>query len=161
VIGRILLAAMREPGASFDLCNMIEDELGYQHASDSTNTWSLSGPTVKMNAAAAEVMGLLFYELVANSIEHGILGSEPGGELQVTWRVQLGPDGEMLRLEWIERGAPATLAREGFGSMVLEGMLHYQLDAGAEREFGPEGVRISLSVPMRSLGQEGAAPAIG
>lgn len=156
VIGRIMLAVMRAPGTDFDLRQLIEDELNDQQASDGASAWSLSGPPVAMNAAAAEVLGLLFYELVANSIEHGILGREEGGELQVDWRIEPAHEGgeEMLRLDWIERGAPASLVREGFGSMVLEGMLRYQLDASAERDLGPEGVRISLSVPMRSLVRE-------
>lgn len=160
VIGRIMLAAMRGPDVSFDLCRLIEAELSDQHAGGGGDTWSLNGPPVTMNSAAAEVLGLLFYELVTNSIEHGILGAEDVGELQVTWRVEQGADGELLHLDWIERGAPATSAREGFGSMVLEGMLRYQLDAEATREFGPEGVRISLSVPMRSLVQDDAGPAL-
>lgn len=141
VIGRIMLAVMREPGGSLD-------------------RWLLSGPPVTMNAAAAEALGLLFYEPVTNSIEHGILGSEDGGELQVSWRVEPGGDSELLHLDWIERGAPATLDRHGFGTMVLEEMLRYQLDAEAEREFGPEGVRVSVAVPMRSLVQGNAGPAV-
>ena len=158
VIGRIMLAAMRKPDGPFDLRSLIEDELSDQHTGDAWDSWRLSGPPVTMNAAAAEVLGLLFYELVTNSIEHGILGTDGGGELQVTWRVEQGEVGEYLQLDWIERGAPATLYREGFGSLVLEGMLRYQLDAKAERELGPQGVRISLAVPMRSLVQDDAGP---
>lgn len=161
VIGRIILSVMRDSGTSFDLCALIEDELNDQHASDGRNAWSLSGPAVALNAAAAEVMGLLFYELVANSIEHGALGLDEGGELRVNWQVD--PTGEgggaMLRLEWIERGMPARLNREGFGSMVLEEMLRYQLDGAAEREFDANGVRIRLAVPMRNLVREHGAPA--
>jgi len=158
-IGRIMLAVMRDPGASFDLCHLIDDELNDQHAIDSTHTWSLSGPPVTMNAAAAQVLGLLFHELVTNSIEHGMLGGDEGGELQVNWQVEPRAEGEMLRLDWIERGTPAKLDREGFGSLVLEGMLRYQLDGIARREFSPQGVRISLTVPMRRLVQDDAEPA--
>ena len=63
-----------------------------------------------------------------------------------------------LRLDWIERGAPARMDREGFGSLVLDGMLRYQLDGTAEREMGPGGVRISIAVPMRRLVEDDAAP---
>ena len=58
----------------------------------------------------------------------------------------------------IERGAPARMDREGFGSLVLDGMLRYQLDGTAEREMGPGGVRISIAVPMRRLVEDDAAP---
>lgn len=153
VIGRIILSVMRDPGASFDLGHLIEDELNDQHASDGRNAWSLNGPPVRLNAAAAEVMGLLVHELVTNSIEHGALGMDEGGELRVNWRTE--PEGEgreaLLHLDWIERGMPASLAREGFGSMVLMEMLHYQLDGRADRNFGPQGVSIALTVPMCNL----------
>lgn len=161
VISRIMLAVMREPGARFDLCRLIEDELNDQHASDGANAWSLSGPPVAMNAQAAEVLGLLFYELVANSIEYGALGMDEGGELQVSWKVEAADGGGILRLDWIERGAPASLARTGFGSMVLERMLPYQLDGTADRAFGPDGVRISLAVPMRGLSRDDARDEAG
>lgn len=157
-IGRIMLALIREPGTSFDLCHLIEDELTEQQAIDSASSWSLNGPPVTMNAAAAQVLGLLFHELVTNSIEHGMLGGEDGGELQVNWRIEPGAGDGMLRLDWIERGAPARMDREGFGSLVLDGMLRYQLDGTAEREMGPGGVRISIAVPMRRLVEDDAAP---
>lgn len=153
LIGRIILAVMRDPAASFDLARLIEDELNDQHASDGRNAWSLDGPPVMLSAPAAEVLGLLFYELVTNSIEHGALGLDEGGELQVDWRIDPATEGgeAMLRLDWVERGLPARMEREGFGSMVLTEMLRYQLDGAAERDLGPEGVRISVAVPLCSL----------
>ena len=175
VIGRILMAAMRKPGTRFDLHRLLEDELNDQHAGNSANTWSLEGPPVSLDAASAEVLGLLIYELVANSIEHGALGADEGGELQVRWTVEQagepavepaverggGPVGEMLRLDWVERGAaPAGMHHEGFGSMVMDGMLRYQLDGSAERALGPDGVRISVQVPMRHLLRGDAGPAL-
>lgn len=160
VIGRIILSVMRNPAASFDLGHLIEDELNDQHASDGRNAWSLNGPPVRLNASPAEVMGLLFHELVTNSIEHGALGLDEGGALQVSWKIE--PDGEgreaMLHLDWIERGMAASLDREGFGSMVLTEMFNYQLDGVADRQFDRQGVRISLRVPMRNLVRDRAQP---
>ena len=78
VIWRILQSVMRNPAAWFDLGRLIEDELNHQHASDGRADWSLNGPLVSRNAAAAEVIGLLFHELVINSLEHGALGSDKG-----------------------------------------------------------------------------------
>ena len=161
VIVRIILSVMRDPGASFDLGHLIEDELNDQHASDGRNAWSLNGPLVRLNTPAAQVMGLLFHELVTNSIEHGALGLDEGGELRVTWRVEPEVEGReaMLHLEWIERGVPASLSREGFGSMVLKEMFSYQLDGSARRELDRQGVRISLTVPMHNLVRDHEPPA--
>ncbi|MDO5370866.1 hypothetical protein [Paracoccus sp. (in: a-proteobacteria)] len=95
-----------------------------------------------MNAAAAEVIGLLVHDLVTDSLEHGSLGRDKGGELQVDWRIEPGAGGDLLRLDWIERGGPAMPAREGLGIMVLQGMLRYQLDGAAARAFSPGACRI-------------------
>lgn len=153
VIGRIILTVMRDPAAAFDLAHLVEDELNNQRASGGRNAWSLNGPPVRLDAAAAQVMGLLFHELITNSIEHGALGLDEGGELRASWKVE--PQGEgrepMLHLEWIEQGIAASLQREGFGSMVLMEMLRYQLDGSATRELDRQGIRISLSVPMHNL----------
>lgn len=160
VIGRIILAVMRNPAASFDLAHLVEDELNNQHASDGRNAWSLNGPLVRLNTPAAQVMGLLFHELVTNSIEHGALGLDEGGELRVSWRVEPESEGReaMLHLDWIERGVPASLSREGFGSMVLKEMFRYQLDGSAKRELDRQGVRISLTVPMHNLARDHEPP---
>lgn len=64
----------------------------------------------------------------------------------------------MLHLEWIERGVPASLSREGFGSMVLKEMFRYQLDGSARRELDRQGVRISLTVPMHNLARDHEPP---
>lgn len=60
VIGRIILTVMRDPAAAFDLAHLVEDELNNQRASGGRNAWSLNGPPVRLDAAAAQVMGLLF-----------------------------------------------------------------------------------------------------
>jgi|GEM_PF-4712762 len=159
VIGRVLSAVMRDPRVRFDLRQLIADELHDQGAGDGPHAWSLEGPAVKIGAAAAEVLALLFHELITNSVEHGVLGMAERGELRVVWWIEEGDGEGRLRLDWTERGAPAVLAREGFGTMVLEGMLRYQLEGAATRRLGPEGVQISLTLPMRCLAQEEAAVA--
>lgn len=61
VIWRILQSVMRNPAASFDLGDLIMDALNQQHASDGRADWSLNGSLMSWNAAAAEVIGLLFH----------------------------------------------------------------------------------------------------
>lgn len=157
-VGRILCAALREPGAAFDLHRLITDELQDQRACDGPHTCSVHGPPVALGRTALTVLTLLFHELGTNSVEHGALGMGEGGELRVSWRIEEEGGEPRLRLGWIERGAPAELAREGFGSLVLDEMLRYELDGTATRSFGPDGVRISVTLPMRNLAQADAAP---
>lgn len=151
-ISRVLMAVLRDPGMRFDLGGMITDELQDQRLSDGFHAISAEGPPVPVGAAAAEVLALLLHELVTNSVEHGALGLAQGGELRLRWRIEdTGAGGPAVSLDWIERGAPAVLTREGFGSMVLNEMLPYQLDATVARRFGPDGVHIALTLPMRTL----------
>lgn len=157
-VGRILWAALREPGVPFDLGRLITEELQDQRACDGPHACSVHGPPVAVKPAAITVLTLLFHELVTNSVEHGALGMAEGGQLRVSWRIDEEEGGEpMLRLDWIERGAPAELRREGFGSVVLQEMLRYELDGSATRSFGPDGVRISVTLPMRNLAPPDAA----
>lgn len=160
-VARILSAVLNQPGIRFDLRQLIAQELHDQRASDGPHAWSLEGPPVIVGAAAAEVLALLFHELVTNSVEHGALGLAEGGELRVAWRIDEAQDGPLVRLDWVERGAPAMRMRDGFGTRVLDGVLRHQLEATAIRELGPEGVRIALMLPMRNLASADAGPAVG
>lgn len=74
VINRILSAVLGDPGARFDLRQLIADELHEQHVIGGHHACSLQGPEVALDPSAAEVLALLFHELVTNSIEHGALG---------------------------------------------------------------------------------------
>lgn len=78
----------------------------------------------------------------------------------MSWHIDEGGSQPLLRLDWTERGASAVLAREGFGTTVLQSMLHYQLDGQATRSLDAEGVRIGLTLPVRALSaprQDGSA----
>lgn len=155
-IGRILSAVVREPDARFDLGEMIAQELQDQRASDGPHACSLHGPRVVVGPAAVTVLTLLLHELVTNSVQHGALGMGEGGELRVRWRIGEEDGERVVRLDWCERGAPAALKREGFGTVVLQEMLKYELNGTASRDFGNDGVWISMTLPMRDLAPEDA-----
>jgi two-component sensor histidine kinase len=47
---------------------------------------------------------------------------------------------------------PNRPARKGFGSELIERALPYQLGAETKLEFGPDGVRCEIVVPLRHVG---------
>ncbi len=150
-IDRTLSALVREPGKTFDLCELIDDELEEQGAYRGSKPPVIKGPRIAMRATAAQVLGLVFQELVTNAIQHGPMGSEHGGQLYVAWTVGEIGGKRQLHLNWIEKGAVDPPRRQGFGTTVLESMLSYQLDGRATRSFDESGLHITLTVPMSNL----------
>jgi hypothetical protein len=72
---------------------------------------------------------------------------------------------QWLRLHWIERGVAmpggggGTPPRRGFGLDLLETMLPYELLGETRPEFGPDGVRCFIELPLeRSATDASAAP---
>ncbi|MGH1575340.1 hypothetical protein ACRAWG_37745 [Methylobacterium sp. P31] len=96
------------------------------------------------------------HELATNAIRHGALG-DPDGRLEVTWSVEVGPEGRVLHWTWNEHdGAPVALpTREGFGSQLLSRVLTLQIGAKVDLAFEPDGLRVSVAVPLPELAQGG------
>lgn len=151
-IHRVIGALMRNPDQTFTLRGLIEDELEAQGAYHGGGARLISGPQITLPAIAAQTLGLVIQEMVANSFQHGVLGSEDGGQLHIGWRIDDTADGgPRLRIDWTERGELPPPHRRGFGATVMENLLAYQLDGRADWEFTPHGLRIMLAVPMASL----------
>jgi PAS domain S-box-containing protein len=107
------------------------------------------GPSVFVNATAAQNLGLALHELATNAAKYGAL-STTEGRVRVTWSFE--PDGEglpRLVIRWVERGGPAVAAPEvkGFGHVVIERVAAQSLSADVVYEFPKEGVRWSIALP--------------
>jgi PAS domain S-box-containing protein len=113
----------------------------------------ISGPDVRLDAAAAEAVGLAIHELATNAAKYGAL-SVPNGKVKVSWHVQPDENGEMVfRLDWEENGGPrvAPPSQKGFGSRVIEKMISASLGGKSEAQYRPEGVSWYLECPLASL----------
>ena len=90
-----------------------------------------------------------FHELATNAIKYGALSSE-AGRIDVTWRIDDGPDTSILDIEWRESGGPpvATPQRRGFGTRMIERGLAHELDGSCEISFDPGGVACHLRLPL-------------
>jgi len=140
-----LLTATRWEGAELE-------ELVRQGTAPWAGRMDLSGPRVALRPKAAVALGLAVHELAVNAARHGAL-STADGRVAVAWSVHEAEDGGWLGLRWTERGGPpvATPTRSGFGRTLIERMLGYDLDGGAELRFAPEGLEAEARVPLSEV----------
>src|SRR5882672_9048748 len=89
------------------------------------------------------------HELTTNSAKYGSL-SVYCGKVDVTWNVIIEATRRRLDFKWVESGGPEVTPpkRHGFGSRLLDFVLPGQIQAKANIEYRPEGVRMHCSVPM-------------
>lgn len=118
-----------------------------------------TGPAVALPSRAALALGMAIHELTTNAVKYGAL-SVPEGRIAINWRVEDGPDGGDLMLEWIERGGPAVTppSQRGFGLTLIERGLRHDMGAEVEMEFAAEGVRARLRAPLHGVATADTAP---
>ncbi|MGN6488556.1 MAG: sensor histidine kinase [Devosia sp.] len=109
---------------------------------------AVDGPTMRLNAQAAQILGMAAHELATNAVKYGAFAKE-GGRLNVTWQRH----GDAIAFTWREIGAvPGSAApRRGFGTTVLENMVGRSLGAEVQRESHPDGIEWRFSIPVASL----------
>jgi two-component system CheB/CheR fusion protein len=110
----------------------------------------VKGPPVSLRQGAAEIFALAVHELATNAVKYGAL-AHPRGKVSIEWRVFNTSDGPRLSLEWRERGVPAMDAandRAGFGRILIEQGLPYELGAATALEFARGGVRAIIELPL-------------
>lgn len=122
------------------------------------STVGLSGPQVWLDARAYSIMALVLHELATNAAKHGAL-STPAGRLAAEWTVdQAG----QLTVVWTESGGPRVSppTRKGFGTVLVDRSVPFDLGGSSELEFRPEGVRAIFTIPARFVAIRGRqAPA--
>ena len=104
----------------------------------------LSGPKIRLNAAAAQAIGFTLHELATNAGKYGSLSAD-GGRVEVRWR----RDGDSFAMTWTESDGPPVRPPEhgGFGSTVIEAMVKHSLGGDVELDYRPSGVVWSLRCP--------------
>jgi light-regulated signal transduction histidine kinase (bacteriophytochrome)/CheY-like chemotaxis protein len=117
----------------------------------------LAGPELRLRPKAALSLGLALHELATNAAKYGAL-SVSGGRVDVLWR----PAGDRLVLDWRETGGPAVSppARRGFGTLMIERSLRYELGGTARLDFAPAGLACRIEIPLRQLAEAGAVHAL-
>jgi two-component sensor histidine kinase len=110
---------------------------------------NIEGPRFEVGEQATNTIALIFHELATNAAKYGALSSETGA-VTVVWKF----DGENLDLVWSEAGGP--LIKEppkvsGFGTMLVTSTIN-AYEGSIIRCWPNEGVKVTISVPLRSLG---------
>ena len=133
---------------SVGLRTMIEGEL---EAHEGGNRISISGDDVLLPSRIGVAVGMAMHELITNAVKYGAL-SVPEGRVNVSWTVVPKATGDILLLDWHERGGPAVLppTKLGFGSLLLDRVLGPELSGKITTVFDPAGLtaRIEAQLPV-------------
>lgn len=151
-----LLTQSRWRGIEFR--KLLEEEIRAHHDPVAPQ-FRLEGPRFVLRPKAALALSMAVHELVTNAAKYGAL-SLPGGRIDVRWAlVGDGADGR-VRLEWTESGGPPVLppTRFGFGRVVIERSLAYEVDGDTTLTFDPGGVRFEALLPANHVVDGTAEP---
>jgi hypothetical protein len=128
------------------LSSLFSDEI-HAHVPLHRERFVLHGPEVLLTPAAFSAMGLVIHELVTNSSKYGALSAHG--------RVDVFVDhaGNGAHLRWLESGGPtvAPPSRRGFGSVVIERVIPFDLQGRAEVHYHASGLEASFFVPQEFI----------
>ena len=136
------------------LLTLIEAEAqAWTHVEDAR--LALSGPPVMIEARAYQTLALVLHEMMTNAAKYGALSVEEG-RLAITWSLE--KTGNLVLL-WEERGGPpvAPPKRRGFGTIVIEQSIPFELRGETSIEHRAEGIRAQFMIPydfVRKGGEE-------
>ena len=102
------------------------------------------GTKLRLNAAAAQAIGLALHELATNAGKYGALSTDRG-RVDVYWRT----DGDTLTMGWTERDGPTVSppVQRGFGSMVVASMTKATVGGEVQLDYAPSGLIWRLTCP--------------
>lgn len=105
---------------------------------------AVHGPKLRLNASAAQAVGLAIHELATNASKYGALSTD-GGHVNVGWR----SDDGSFAMDWTERGGPPVSPprRRGFGTTVVESMVERAVDGEVELDYASSGFEWHLTCP--------------
>ncbi len=105
---------------------------------------AVGGPKLRLNAAAAQAIGLALHELATNAGKYGAL-SVDSGHVDVGWRI----DDDIFAMSWTERDGPPVSQpeRRGFGRTVIESMAKRTVGGEVKLDYAPSGLMWGLTCP--------------
>jgi two-component sensor histidine kinase len=107
----------------------------------------LDRPAVLLMPRAVSTMALVIHELITNSIKHGALSTVG------TVRVASESASNGLWLRWRERGGPTVREpeRPGFGSVIVERTVEFDLHGKTAIRFAPAGFEANFFIPLEHI----------
>lgn len=138
---------VRNEWQGVDLRELVRNQLA--HFGDLVGSRiAVNGPDLRLNATAAQAIGLVLHELATNAVKYGALSME-AGHIDVRWRL----DGDIFAMNWTERDGPALLRpeRQGFGSMVIISMPKLTLGGEVQLDYAASGLEWHLTCPATNV----------
>lgn len=109
----------------------------------------ITGDDVEIDDQAATPIALVFHELATNAAKYGALLHDDGAVL-----VNIRRDDQSVRIDWLEKDGPPVAGepdRRGFGSQLAEMSVERQLGGRLSRDWRPDGLALTLSLPVDRL----------
>jgi PAS domain S-box-containing protein len=105
---------------------------------------AVGGPTLRLNAGAAQAIGLALHELATNAGKYGALSTD-AGRVDVSWQ----SEGDVFTMIWTERDGPPVQPpkRRGFGSTVIDSTAKLATDGQVQLDYAPSGLVWRLRCP--------------
>ena len=119
---------------------------------------ALDGPPVMIEARAYQTLALVLHEMMTNAAKYGALSTD-GAQLRIAWSIE---DDGGLALHWTETGGPvvAPPSRRGFGTIVVEQSIPFELKGTAQIDHAADGVKALFMIPAEFVlaGEAATAP---
>ncbi|MEM1196161.1 MAG: HWE histidine kinase domain-containing protein [Pseudomonadota bacterium] len=128
------------------LARLFETEIE-AYLTNQRDRFTLTGEAVLIAPEAYTVIALVVHELMTNSAKYGSLCDRSGSV-----SVELGRDARGdLTIAWRERGGPPVQppTRRGFGSVIIERSIPYELKGEAQLRFQLTGLEADFVIPAR------------
>jgi PAS domain S-box-containing protein len=124
-----------------DLSDLVRVQLAY-FADLIGSRITLTGPTMHLNEAASQAIGLALHELATNAGKYGALSTN-AGRVAVSWQL----DDDTFAMSWIERNGPPVHPpeRDGFGGTVTGSMVERTLGGEVQLAYARSGLEWRLS----------------
>ena len=112
----------------------------------------VTGSKLMLRPKAALSVSLALHELATNAGKYGAL-SVAEGWVEIDWGGQSRGGNRLVALRWVEHGGPLVRppTRMGFGRVLLERSLAYDVDGEVELDFRPEGLVCIAMIPFNQL----------
>ncbi len=126
---------------------IFEDEIA-AYVPSQRQRFTIDGSKVHLHPQAYSAMALIVHELVTNCAKYGALSDN--GLVKVTLEYKSGTG---LYFKWRESGGPPVQVptRRGFGSVIIERVLPYDLQGTALVHYLPDGLQGDFFIPDRHI----------
>jgi light-regulated signal transduction histidine kinase (bacteriophytochrome) len=132
-----------------DLQKVIEEQFAPFGGADRVK---ITGSKLMLRPKAALSASLALHELTTNAAKYGAL-SVAAGWVDVSWAEQTREGKRWLALRWTEHGGPvvAPPRRSGFGRVLVERSLAYDVNGHVDLDFRPEGLTCTAMIPFEHV----------